>query len=103
MPATPRGDAAAQAFAESDDVGTYAVLLFGKQAAAAADPRLYFVEDQQDPQFTAQTLDAFQIMLSRRNDPGFALDRLEHDGDGLRIDGSMQGCQVVERYMAEAR
>ena len=79
------GHPAAQAFAEGDDVGTYAVLLLSEQGAATAHAGLYFVENQQDPQFTAQTLNAFEVMLGRRNDARFALDRFEQDGDGLRI------------------
>ena len=94
--------AAAQAFAEGDDVGTHAVLLFGQQRAATTEAGLHFVEDQQNPQFTAQTLDALEVVLGRRDYAG-ALDRLKHDGNGLRIDSSVQGRQVVERHMAETR
>ncbi len=96
------GHAAAQAFAEGDDVGTYAVLLFGQQRATTTEARLHFIEDQQDPQFTAQALDTLEVVFGRGGYVG-ALDRLKQDGNGLCIDSSVQGRQVVERHMAETR
>lgn len=38
----------------------------------------------------AQPLDTLEVMLGRRDDAGFALDRLEHDGNGLRVNGRVQ-------------
>lgn len=95
--------AAAEAFAEGDDVGAYSVVLFGKQGTATANAGLDFVEDQQDAQLAAQPFHTFEVVLGRRDNAGFALDRLEQDGDGLRIDCGVQGWQIIEGHVAEAR
>ena len=62
---------------------------------------MHFVEDQQDPQLTTQAFDALEVMFCRREDTAAALYRLQHDGDGLRIDRCMQGRQIVKRHLAE--
>ena len=95
--------ATAQAFAEHDNVGAHAVGLFGKQGAATADAGLYFVEDQQNPQFAAQAFDTFEIAIGRRDNPGIALDRLKQDRHGLRVDGVMQRRKIVEGHQIETR
>ena len=97
------GHATAQPFAEHNDIRPHAVGLFGKQGAAAPDAGLHFVEDQQDAELTTQALDAFEVMRGRRYHAGFALDRLEHDGNGALIHGRMQRWKIVERNVAEAR
>ena len=42
-------------------------------------------------------------MLGRGNNPGVALDRLQHDRHGLRVDRRVQGRQVVEWHSIDRR
>jgi len=52
------------------DIGGQAVGFFGGQGAQAADAGLNFVENQRNPQLTAEAFDSLEVMFGRRDHPG---------------------------------
>ena len=75
--------AAADALSERHDVRLNPGMFVMKQLSGAADAGLYFIDDQQQAMRPCQLAQFAQELVGRGPDAGFALDRLQHHGDGL--------------------
>ena len=75
--------AAADALAERHDVGRDAGMLVVEELPGAADAGLDLVEDQEQAVRVGERAQILQELVGRGPDAGFALDRLEHHGDGV--------------------
>ena len=75
--------AAADALAERHDVGLDPGMLVMEQLAGPAHAGLDLVDDQQQAALLGQRPQLLQELIGRRPHAGFALDRLQHDGNGL--------------------
>ncbi len=65
-------------------------------------PRLHFVEDQQQLVLVGQLAQAGQEAVGRNPHAAFALDRLDHDGGRLVVDQPGDGVEVAEGGVDEA-
>ena len=72
-------EAAAERLAEQRHVGLDAFVFFSQELAGAAQPRLDFVEDQDDAFARAKLADRAHVTRRRHDHAGLALDRLHED------------------------
>ncbi len=96
-----REQAAAQGLADDDGVGTDAFVHVGEPGAGAAEARLDLVDDQQDVARGAQFARGAQEAWRRRDDAGFALDRLDQDRAGVLVDRFAESRDVAEVEVPE--
>ena len=74
-----------------------------EQPAGASHAALHLVHAQQQPELVAGGAQLAQEALVRHPHAAFPLDRLDHDGCGLRGDRVAHGVEVAERHVIEAR
>jgi hypothetical protein len=96
-----RVDAAAQRFADDEDVGAHAFPVAGEHAARTAQPGLDLVGQQQGMVLPAEALDAAQEPPGRHHHTGLALDRLDQHGAGAVRHGAAQGLQIAVGHQPE--
>ncbi len=75
----------------------------GKELAGAADAGLHLIEDQEQAELVAERAQFLQEFLRRRTNAALALDRLDQDRGGLFCDRILDGRDVAERNLVEAR
>ena len=83
----PNRDPAAQALGQGEGIGLHAQVLVAPEAAAAADPHLHLIEDQQDGALVAELADPGKKGRIARIDAAFALEGLEQHGRHPRAIG----------------
>jgi len=71
--------------------------------AGAADTRLHLVQDQQSPVPVGDLASSGEVSGGRHPDSGLTLDRFEHDGRGIHVDGIGEGARVAVRHVHDAR
>ena len=102
------GEAAADGFAQGEDVGFdgFAVgggeVLVAEPAAGAAAAGPYFVEDEGDALLIAEGADLGGVFGGVEVDAAFSLDRLDDDACGFVIDGLFEGFDVAGFDLKEA-
>ena len=94
---------AADSLRDPHDVGGDAFELMGKQPARSPHPALDFVEDQQNAVLIAQFSQLTEKPLRHGLDSAFALDRLDHHGSRLVIDGILDRFEIAEWNLRESR
>ena len=87
--------AAAQSLGHGNDVGLDAVVHVAHDAAGAAPTGLDFVQQEQHALFVTQLAQAAQEFLGGRMHAAFALNRLDHNRNGVFGAGIAEGFQVV--------
>ena len=93
--------AAADALGDRHDVGRDAILFMREQRAGAGNAALHFIEDQHQAMCVAQVAQALQKFLRRRADAAFTLDGFDEDAADRRVDGGLDGVEIVERQHME--
>ena len=76
----PNWNAAAQALGQGEGIGLHAQVLVAPEAAAAADPHLHLIEDQQDVAFIAELADPGKKGRIARIDAPFPLQGFQQHG-----------------------
>lgn len=95
--------AAADALAERHDVRLDAGELVREQRAGATAAALHFVDDEQQVVLLRQCAQLLHEFARRRDHAAFALDRLEHHGNGLVVDQPLDRIDIVDLGLREAR
>lgn len=96
------GQAVGESLGHADDVRPDAVSLESPEFTGAAHAGLHFIADEQNAAFMAQFFHAAHVVIIKRKHAGFALDAFHHDSAGLVVDCSLQGVEVIGRYLLEA-
>ena len=87
---------APQTLGERHDVGDDSEMLRGEHLARAPDPRLHFVEDEQDTVLVAERPEPGEESVRRHEVSALALDRLDQDPGDLR-----RGDVVLEEHVLD--
>ncbi|CAM2158588.1 conserved hypothetical protein [Paraburkholderia tropica] len=95
--------AAADALAERHDVRLDVRQFIGEQRARAAAAGLHFIDDQQDAVLLRERAQLLHEFARSGDHAAFALDRLEHHGDRLRVDELLDRRDVVQIGLRETR
>ncbi len=74
-----------------------------EQLSGAAHAGLDLVDNQQQAVRPSQRSQIAQELIGRRPHAGFALDRLQHDADGLVCDQPFDGGEIVQLCLGKAR
>ena len=77
-------------------------MLVVEQFSGPAHAGLDLVDDQQQPLLLRQRPQLLQELIGRRPNAGFALDRLQHDGNGLARDQPLDGIEIVELRLGKS-
>jgi hypothetical protein len=85
------------------DVRFDAVVLVCEQGAGPAAAGLRFVEDQQQAMLVAQCPQPAHEIRRGGDDAGLALDRFQHDGDGVGVDPLPHRFEVVQHRFRKTR
>src|SRR5437868_6155244 len=95
------GNSRANAFSEREDVRAYLRMFEAEHFAGAANSGLDLIEDEQHLELGAELSQITEEFEREGNDTGFALDRLQHDRGGLRIDHAPDSIEIIHTHTGE--
>jgi hypothetical protein len=96
------GNAAAEPFAESHDIGADGLVFGTKKRPGAAHSRLHFVEDEKNAVRVGDAAKRLEIPIRRNDDSRLALDGFDQERNGALGDGALHGCGVAVGNVGKA-
>ena len=90
-----------QGFCEAENIRLQVIVVTGKERSRTPKARLHFINNQQDPAFTAQCCKTLHVFIRSHVNTSFPLHQFNDYCRGLLIDGCSGSREIVITYMAD--